>query len=708
MKYWNEYPLYRLLIPMILGIISASFLESNYFSIILLLIAFSLFIFWVFRPSFLRKYGIRFIGGIIISFLFYIFGLQLLWVKTSINHENHYTQLDSISHFVINVNSPIIEKKNSFKSVGKVIAAYQEDDTIAISVTGIILLYFEKETFPDLKYGDELLISNKCNIISGYGNPNEFDYAAYLKKQGIYHQMYLNRTDWIRTNHSSPNLIMQWSLQIRDLLLGILKDFHFSDPEFAVASAILLGYDEYLDQDLRQLYAGSGAMHILCVSGLHVGIIFMMFNTLLAFIKRMKYGVFIHAFLQAIVIWFYAFITGLSPSVFRAATMFTFVTIGQTMNRKTSTYNSLAASAFVLLIVDPYLLFHIGFQLSYLAVFAILILQPPLSSLWKTKQSILVKIRDLFAVSIAAQVGTFPLAIFYFHLFPNYFLFTNLMVIPLSFFILIAGFVNIFIFLLGLGSSYLGWFITKLLFYSLWILNQSMDFINRLPAAVSENLFFTILDTLLVYLLIVFLILSLLRKKSIYVFLLFANLIILFGINSIFRYQSAHESSISIFNIPKHSLIDISYGRQSLIIADSLLKNDSTNIDQILYSSHLSKRINNKKMIDYESMNNFTNDFVSLSKNQIVFGAKKIFIIDENNLVPSDNYPLIINYLIFRNNPRTSIQKARIFLNFDTIIFDASNAFWNINKWKIECDSLNIPYWDTKEKGALIIKAPLL
>ncbi|MCK5776729.1 MAG: ComEC/Rec2 family competence protein, partial [Bacteroidales bacterium] len=495
MKALNEYPLYRLLIPMILGIITASIIYETYVSVVVLIILFLLFSLWVFRHPALRQYSLRFVNGIFITILFFLFGYQLLWVKTDLHSSQHYSKIDSVSHLLISVNSPFTEKEKTYKTVGKVLAVYQNGSETAIVASGKLLLYFSKQDFPTLEYGDELLITNKLQPIMGYGNPNEFDYAAYLKQQNIYHQMYLRPTDWIKTVHNSANEIMRLSYHLRDILLNILIDFNFSKDEFAVASAILLGYDDYLDQDLRQLYSGSGAMHILCVSGLHVGIIFLIFNTLLLFIKKYKYGNIIHAILMIFIIWVYALVTGLSPSVFRSATMFSFITLGGILNRRTSTYNSLAASAFVLLISNPYLLFHIGFQLSYMAVLSILFIQPYLSKLVDSKWLFLRKSRDLIAVSIAAQLGTFPLAIYYFHQFPNYFILTNLLVIPLSFIILIGGFANIFVYLIGSGSSYIGIVLTKGLYGSLWFLNHALAVINKLPLAVSSDLYFSQIDT---------------------------------------------------------------------------------------------------------------------------------------------------------------------------------------------------------------------
>ncbi len=707
MKFANDYPLYRLLVPMILGIIVGNSVQTYSIPIGIIIFLFLFVAFWAFRPSPFRKYSWRFISGLIISILFFLLGFQLLWVKTDTHLSNHYSCVDSVSHFVVTINTPLIERENSFKTVVNVTAAYQTNDTIAKTVRGKIILYFDKECKPALKYGDELLIANNLQIIRGFGNPYEFDYASYLKKQNINHSMYLIRTDWIRTYHSSPNFIIQLSIYTRNILLDILREFDFSEPEFAVASAILLGYDDYLDQDLRQLYSGSGAMHILCVSGLHVGIIFLMFNTLLAFIKRYKYGNYIHAFLIILIIWMYAMITGLSPSVFRSATMFSFITIGGIMNRKTSTYNSLAASAFVLLISNPFLLFHIGFQLSYMAVLSILFFQPHLSALFKSRWWLIKKSRDLIAVSIAAQLGTFPLAIYYFHQFPNYFIITNLLVIPLSFVILIGGFANIFVYLIGLGSSYLGFILTQGLYYSLRFLNYSLGFITELPLAVSENLFFTPSDTLLVYLIIIFFSLFLIYRKVLYLILTMSTFIILFGLNAWHRYDSGGQAKLVIYHVPKHSLIDIIYKNESYLFADSLLHIDTAAIYRYTGDFHLDSRIKAESIFPISILSSLENKIFINSQNHISYLGKHLLIIDHEKLLPIDPKKYKYNYLLLRNNPKLSVYTLDSIINFDTLIIDASNKYWNIKRWEKQCDSLHIQYWNIKEKGAFVLNPPL-
>lgn len=692
MKFWNDYPLIRILLPLILGILLAYYYPSSILPIWTLFILVGLSSFWAFRPSFLRKYTLRFFGGIMISFLFILIGNQLIEVNTERFNQHHYSKQDSISHLIVSVNSPLTEKKNSYKATGLVIGGYIDNDSIPIKLLGKILLYFEKTHSIQIEYGDEIIIqSQSLEEVKNLGNPNEFDFASYLKRQNIQHHVFLRNTDWLKTNHQSPNFFKKWSLKLRNQLLSILKDLRFNEPEFAVASALLLGYDEYLDPDLRQKYAGSGAMHILCVSGLHVGIIFMIFNVLFAPIRKIKYGAYISSFCILIVIWIYAMVTGMSPSVFRSATMFSFIAVGGILKRKTSTYNSLAASAVVLLISDPYLIFQIGFQLSYAAVLSILILQPPLSKLVKCKNWLSIKIRDLVAVSIAAQLGTFPLAIYYFHQFPNYFILTNLIVIPLSFLILISGFSALFIHSISIIKSILGFLSKQILYWFLFGLNFSINFINQLPFSVSTNLYFTFWDTAIIYLLIIFLSFSFINKKAKLLIYFFILAIALMLGNSFVRYQTLNSQQLIIYHIPKSSALEISSSRKSIIYMDTALVR-TKNYERYTNENWLMRRIEKADIFPFDS----------IKSKHILFNGSELFILDNDLLIPKDTYHF--DYLYLRNNPKIKLFDLQKRITFDTVIMDGSNKYWNLNNWMIECDSLHIPYHHTKEKGAFIIE----
>ena len=288
---------------------------------------------------------------------------------------------------------------------------------------GKMILYFEKDSasVSSLSYGDYFYVYGKPNRVKAPSNPGEFDYKRFLERKGIYHQLYLASDRWIEIDKQKENPIYRFALNCRAYLLDILQEKGLKGAEYAVASAILLGYSDKIDAKLLQEYSGAGAMHILCVSGLHVGIVYVVFSMLLFFLGKTDRSRFLKSMLLILLIWSYAVLTGLSPSVMRASAMFSLVAIGQNMRRDTNIFNTLSASAFILMLIDPLIILNLGFQLSYSAVLGIVLLQPPIYRIFTIKSKILDKIWTIIAVSIAAQIGTLPITLYYFHQFPNYF-----------------------------------------------------------------------------------------------------------------------------------------------------------------------------------------------------------------------------------------------------------------------------------------------
>jgi competence protein ComEC len=696
MNFWNKYPLLRLLISFILGILIASFYPAMDFMVYALAGIMALLLFWVLRPKILINYSFRFVGGILISFLFFLFGYQLTVNEDARNDVNHYSRHTDIEYYIVRVNTPIIEKKKSFKTTGLILGGFRETDSLPVSLNGEVLIYLAKINELNLNYGDEILISaKKLNPIKNLGNPNEFDYATYLGRQNIYHQTWLNKSDWIKTGHATYIWIKRIGFQSRDYLLKILESFKFTNTEFAVISAILLGYDEYLDQETRAEYSGSGATHILCVSGLHVGIVFMIFSALLAPLRKLKKGEIFVPIIILLIIWFYALITGLSPSVLRSAAMFSFIAIGTLVKRKTSTFNSVFASALVLLIIHPNHLFHIGFQLSYLAVLSILLFQPDLSRLCKCKRGIAKKTFDLVAVSIAAQLGTFPLAIFYFHQFPNYFLLTNIFVIPVSFIILVAGIFALFVSVIGLSSTIVGFVAKQLLYYPLLLMNEFIEGISNLPYSVATNLFFTHLDTALVYLFIVLVFYAIFMRNA----KLLSYSLVVMGViqitNIALRYQSSTVESLCIYNVPKYSLIQLNYGTKTFIIGDTALLNHDKE-HYYISGYQTANRIKIKEKLSFQDLNN------SRNVRSFVFKEQSFFIVDEDLMIPTQTTSF--DYVLLRNSPKIKLEELLKRIDADYMIADGSNKYWKIEQWKKECEVLKIPLHDLTQQGAFIIK----
>ncbi|WP_161599410.1 ComEC/Rec2 family competence protein [Hymenobacter nivis] len=305
------------------------------------------------------------------------------------------------------------------------------------------------------RYGEVWLVRGHPDASKGPLNPGEFDYRRYLAFHQVYHQQFVHPDQYRVVGMAPPNYLVAISMRAAKQLDGVFRHYVKAKREYALASALVLGIKDDVDADTKQAYAATGTTHIMAVSGLQVGLLFGALTWLLRLgfgrVRGFRYW---SAGVGLAVIWAYAFLTGLSPSVLRAAVMFSFVIVGRAAGRQDGIINTLAVAAFCLLLYDPFLVADVGFQLSFLAVLSIVYLQPriarwvdaqayfagrqrpwqprPVQAAWRGAGWAAEAVWQATALSLAAQVATFPLGLYYFHQFPLSFLFSNLVAVPIS------------------------------------------------------------------------------------------------------------------------------------------------------------------------------------------------------------------------------------------------------------------------------------
>lgn len=424
-----------------------------------------------------------------------------------------------------------------------------------------VIAYFNKENFDTtLIPGDQLILLAQPKEIKNMGNPFEFDYQKMMQNKGIYYSVYLSPGTYRKTG-VQINRLTYLAEQIRDKLLVLLTSTNIEKEERAVISALTLGYRTELEPETRDYFASTGTMHVLAVSGLHVGLIYLIISFLLSGINRGKIGSMIYPAAMIIFLWTYAFITGFSPSVQRATVMFTFVIVGNILRRPVNIYNSLSASALVLILHDPNVLFEVGFQLSYLAVFGIVLLQPPIFSMLKLKNKILKWLWALLSVSMAAQLITFPLGVLYFNQFPNLFWLSNFIVIPCATAIIWLTF-SFFVlsplpFISGILSAIIQ-FVTNMML-------NTLKWMSALPYAVSEGIVFSPFQVWIIYgLIAAFVIYGFSRHKS---WFFWGLTLIIFLQGSILLTKSGlyNQKAIYVYN-SKNTLVHCINGRNNYVV----------------------------------------------------------------------------------------------------------------------------------------------
>ncbi len=403
-----------------------------------------------------------------------LIGVLLIHVKKKILPED-LTKVEIADQYLAEVIQYDVQKPNSVENLLELKSVKTSDGWSDAS--GKILVYHNSDN--PLIPGQILLINKAPEVIPGPKNPNEFDYSGFLARKGIFHRQFLGKE--VIVIQSSPSSDFRYFLDhLRQKMVLMLQSKIPDQDSQQVALALLLGQKQNLDPEIRKAYSETGVMHILAVSGLHVGIIYALFIFLMKVVRLKISQTKYYLFALVGLIWLYAFLTGLSPSVMRAATMFSLMTLGQMRDRRPSIYNVLAFSAMLLITVNPEVIFEVGFQLSYLSVIGIVLI---LNWWWPSSQ-VGEYFWQLTSVSIAAQLVTFPLSVYYFHVFPTYFLIANLFVIPLSFLIMQVGVPLMILGWIPILGAVLGWVLSWLV----WSQNQITLLIHQFPAGTFNRL----------------------------------------------------------------------------------------------------------------------------------------------------------------------------------------------------------------------------
>ncbi|OFX49041.1 MAG: hypothetical protein A2046_14705 [Bacteroidetes bacterium GWA2_30_7] len=702
----RQIPFLRLVIPLILGILVKLNLHFQIpiivLSSIILLFLLILIIFSSFKKLF-SNYKTRWLFGMFFNLLLFSTGIFLVDInyskvsKVSINQTDGYL-LASV------VEKPEIKDK-SIKATLEIKAIGDKDQWIETS--GKVLIYFQKDSASkSINFGDKILFKPDISEKRITGNPNEFNFEKYLTYHLISDQTYLKSTSWKKINEKETGLKL-YAYEIRDKFLNIFKKYGISGNEYSVLSALTVGYTSELDSKIKHSYSSSGATHILSVSGLHVGIIFIVFNYLLMFMEKIKYGKLIKAIFLILFLWFYALLTGLSPSVLRSAAMLSFVIVGQSLKRQTNIYNSITASAFVLIIINPFIITDLGFQLSYLALISIIYFQPIIYNWFYIKNKWLDKIWVLISVSIAAQIVSTPISLFYFHQFPNYFLLTNIIVVPLSTVIIYLALILLAFSSFDFIANYLG----IALKYSVRILNNTISSIEGLPHSVSENIYISGFQMFLIYFFIIIITSYFLLKRNSMLKLSFIT-IILFLISIFYNnYNSLKQRKLIVYNISGTTAINFIDGKDNILISNLSKNENSSNLIFTTKSNWLELGLTKEKIVDINSLNRnslFSNNLTVDNKNLLIkdrylgFYKHRLLIINKDFKLKKYTKKLKVDFIFLTSNNPIKISDLAECYEMKKIIIDSSNSMNNIKKWKTDCQKYNIACNVVSENGAFI------
>lgn len=528
--------------------------------------------------------------------------------------------------------------------------------------------------------GSELLALATVETIDKPLNPDQFDFGKYLEKQGIYYQLTLNSHNFEFLS-AHENSIKRVAYHIRERMVTALSQNGFKDQELAVVQALLLGQRQDISKETVENYQKAGAVHILALSGLHIGILLLMFNFFLKPLEKLKYGKILKLVLVVIFLWLFAILAGMSSSIVRAVTMFTAVAVGLATGKTTSTYQSLIMSMFFLLLINPFYIFDVGFQLSYLAVFFIVWLQPVFMKLWYPQWRFTRYFWQLFTVSIAAQLGTLPLSLYYFHQFPGLFFISNLIIIPFLGVILFSG---ILILLLALAGSLPPVFAQGYEFM-IETLNKIVALIAGHEDFIFRNIAFSGLALILSYNLIVWFFKWIELKKVAYLKITLISMAFLQGYLLFSEYRSHQANGFIIFNKTGESILAIRKGQK-------------LDIDHSIATDRIEKESFLKGYID---ANNVHIDSVRKPvKNYYQVNKEQLLVVDSLGIYDIPGFQP--DMVLLTQSPVINLERLISRVKPSLIIADASNYKNRVAIWRKTCEKYNIQFYYTVKEGAFI------
>lgn len=599
---------------------------------------------------------------------------QLRQPNAQPRHYSHVASLDTTALFTLKVTAILKPDRYNQKYIAEV-TGYNNRHT-----SGKVLLSVKKDsTGTKFTIDDLLLVHAALSETPGSLNPFQFDYAAYLRTLKVHHQFRIDSEAIVKRSKGD------WSFRgsaesIRAHIISKLKQTSIGVEERSILQALVLGERNEIDPQRYKAYAAAGAIHILAVSGLHVGILFLLLSQLLYPLCRLPHGALVRSILIVLLLWGFALIAGASPSVVRAVSMFSFFTFAQASRRPTNSINTLLLSYMVLLLLEPLWLFHVGFQLSYLAVFFILWVQPFLFRLVHCKNIIAKKLWGIITVTLSAQLGILPLSLYYFHQFPGLFLLTNIVILPFLALLLAGGIVVIVWTLIDEVPK----LVAEGYATAIETLNAFVDWVAGKEDLLFSNIPFSETQVLAAYVLIIVCILLLKKWNGKRVIKALAG-ILLFICVLFWEKHRASQQQLIVFQKNRHSVI--AYSNAS---------------EMVLYTEDTSQGISSTFPVsNYRVGRRIDSVSEAMIPKLFVFRKQKILVVDSLGVYGVQDR---IDIVILTQSPKLHLDRLIDSLRPDLIIADGSNYTSYVNRWKATCQKRKLPFYHTGARGAFILE----
>ncbi len=680
---YSKYPFLRLLIAFVGGIVVYEFLPYQFPLLVFIIALVPIVLFSLFTPKRIQLHHKRTIYlGIALQLFFFIVGFGNAQYN---NRPPHIIELENADGIVCRITQTPVAKTKSFKSEAFIERAYI--DSQWVDVNKKMIIYCPLDSAPPFAYDDIVFIKSKVNRPKLPANPHQFNYKKYLEKKGVFYQSYIKDEDVTvldKDRKFTLNDFSEGSIQYTR------KVFHTLVPDSSlstIATALLVGFQEELDPETKTSFSRVGAMHILAVSGLHVGIIFILLSNILYPLNRNKYTKILKAVILIVFLWGYAIIAGFSPSIVRASLMFTLLIPILSFQVQGNAYNNIASSAFILLLYNSNYLFDVGFQLSYVAVFGIIYLYPFLKGWVESKYWLVNQVWQLTAVSIAATIFTCPIVLYNFGQFPLSFLISNLIAVPVSTLIIYVGLAALVLFKVHFVSLVLG----KVLHGLLWFLKLSIEWIEALPYSYLDHLLINRWQAFILYVLIFSIILYFQYRKVNYlrVSLVMMCLFTATLINR--RYEVLQHKEVYIYNLNRSSYIEYIDGHHAV----NVLQKPLTDLDFGLFI-----RTNHQHVGVFNKVKD--NKDVAVFYPGFQIRETRFFMIEKS--IPISDKMIDTDYLILSNLSFLDVELLKKQFRFKQVIVLNNHSIKKLSKFDELLTEAQIPYHSLSRVGYFSLK----
>ncbi len=673
---FSNIPFFRIIIPFIAGILLGIYLDLDSPAFIFLMLPITVAIVTLFKKG--QNVLTKRIYLICLDTFLFLFALHLVQINTLKDRENYYGKYykpDKAGYFIATINDIPVEKEKFIKC--SLIINEIKNDSSYTKVQGKILAYFKRSKRDEaLKPGKTLIIKTKLIEVSAAQNPFEFDYKNYLYNKQVYHTAFLEaRAFEILEVPQILNPFWHKGLLIKQNILETLKNSALNSNAYGICAALLTGYDEDIDKQVVESFSHSGTLHVLSVSGLHTGLIYLVLSFLFDLIDRKKKYKILKFIFITFLLWNFALITGFSAPILRAVIMFNLLGIGRIFFRsdQRAQTNILLVSAFILLCYDPFFITDVGFLLSYFAVFGLIYYQPKLMAIWQPQNYLSRELWKGTTASFAATISTLPLTLFYFKQFPFWFFVCNIIVVPISFVILLLAF--LIVLKIGFAAIIINHIINWLIAFIILFNSSKFGFIDGID--------FSFYDAIFLSFFIIVITLSIQNKS--YRSLAFCMLLLIWWQVSaiVLSYQSKTRDLLTVYSVNKSNTVLIKNKTVAMI----------NNIDSSQFMYHVKPHI-----ISFNNTSLTIKEFNYIEKENL-----RALLLDKK-----DRWPQVatdeINLLILANNFKLTSKDLEGFPGLKTVVADASNNNYSIKKVEELCRKFGIELIKTKQQGAYTLE----